>query len=91
MAEDDEARPAIGEHLGRNIAGERSVRFGSAILAADLDRSAGDLEPPSARSRWRADRAPPWRRWARSVSASVKGASFGQGRAEAVHLPVSGD
>ena len=35
MADDHRARAGIGEHFGRNIAGERARRLGMAILRAD--------------------------------------------------------
>ena len=44
MADNDEARFGIGQHLGGDVAGMRAGRVGMAVLAAD-----GDASPLGAR------------------------------------------
>ena len=54
MADDHRARPEIGQHLGRNVAGEGAGGLGMAVLAADGD-AVGDRREGFDQGRGRTD------------------------------------
>ena len=91
MADEHVGRAGIGQHLGRDVAGEGAGFLGVAILAADGDPGADGACRAKARSGSRAGRRPD-RPWPCSAGRVARPGSPSRTFAEAlqaVHLPVA--